>query len=1852
MTGSRDLVRDHLQKWRTELIDLTKRNRLLYFKHLRSGSLEFEQDAPAVLDRLDGRRAGGGWRFYLPPEPDEESPPQSPSSEQQTVFDTPGTRAVLPPRQDELVVAASQDKTTRQIRRSLKSLSSKSRAEFLDAGLWVLYLGLGMLHWREGEDRAMSPLYLLPVDLKPQRPQDQWHLELSEEGEPALNPSLAVKLEQDFGISLPTLDDLEDNSYRAAVKAVRQAVGGRDWEVDDTAVLSTFTFHKEVIYRDLRANEEAVAQHPMVRLLAKGPTSVEREALSFEPEPDGRLDDRHPPEDLACILDADATQRQCLIAARQGHSFVMDGPPGTGKSQTIANVIAQLIRDGKTVLFVSEKAAALDVVHGRLAEVSLDRFVLALHSHKATRKAVAQDLGDALSETPQVASRFTASDRARIERERKQLTDYALAVNEVRRPSQRSIHDVIGEISEISGHGDYPVIPLPDVDAVNLDAEDLTRIEQLCARLGQAWAPVERGDRFLWRDLVEHRASSSSETDCRHRVDQLRDALSRLETASDAIHEDLWIAGKSTPAMAEWLQGLLRLVEHRPPVAGAWLEAPDFDAATARVRQLAEASGELADIEARLAAELSGWRQLEPAAAERLEGLTRSLAEIDPPISVGMDSRSDELLTLKQALDDAGEQIGQARQAAAQLAAAFGAGGVDDVDLAVIDRLVELGRLAASDSPPEPGWLDEKCLQAASEALALLSEIVPRYISTRDELLADFEPAAVELDLEAMRERRDERLKILGKLSRGYRADKAALAAATVSGKATGHTMRRLEELIAWQQAHRELEAAESVHAAALGAYYPDRDRAEFDAAASAIEVATRAVQAAARWADDGGGTIGPRSLAAVIGRDAAVSGFVDAAEDAAGHLEAFRHRPLASRAGPAMLALAHGTLTNASSWCDTLASTCSSMAAELSTIDELSGTSVTVARAQELTGRRAEQAEHAERVEAQASSIRHLIGEIAEQPDSEALHNACEWVGSIRKHLDGEIEPRTAERILGSDGREADIADPAVSAKEALDRLVEVFAEGPHREALIKKLQHSYHGARELLDDLGESATDLHIWSDYVDSRRALTSEGLGPAVEECERRRTPAGDVAPTLRLALLRRWTNQIVDRDDRLKPHRSDDRDSIRASFQRLDRELVANTAAGVINACASRRPTFSAGGAGVIRQQAQLKRRHKPVRTLLNQAGDAAQRLKPCFMMSPLSVSQFLPADFTFDAVIFDEASQVKEADAIGCIYRGGQLIVAGDDKQLPPTSFFDRMVDTDEDALDEASEEVLGFESVLDRCKAQGFTPLPLRWHYRSRHEDLITYSNYRFYDGKLHTFPGAVSDGPGLGVELFKVDGVYRRGTARDNLQEAAKVVERVLHHRRREPKATIGVVALSNAQRLAVEAEIERRAAHEPELRELLRELESDDRLSGFFVKNLENVQGDERDIVILTIGYGPDENGKLTMNFGPINREGGERRLNVAVTRARRRIEIISSIASGDIRADGGALAHLRGYLDFAQRGRVALAVDLRDSLDDCESPFEEEVLRAVKSMGFEAVPQVGAAGYRIDIGIRHPDKPGRYLLGVECDGASYHSSKVARDRDRIRQEILEGLGWTIHRVWSTAWFAQRDNEVEALRSAINNALRAPPDDRGGPRPEPTGPAVDIVPTKLDARPEWAHDYVEPVAPRVRSPRPEFHDLAAREILASQVRGIVGHHAPIHQEAVLRAIRKEWDLTRVGQRMRGAFTTAVRMSTWRRDIDQEGDWLYGACRGPVAVRVPADQDAPRRPVDEVPPEEIETAISLLLRETGAVSPDELRQAWARLYGWGRVGPDIEKAFERAVRALIEAGIVSGPDPLRLAD
>jgi hypothetical protein len=336
------LVVAQLERWQKELVDLTRRNGLLYFRHLKTSSFGFKQSASAIQRGLGGSGASAGWSFYLPEPPSDEEDGETKEYKPD------------PPRSDELVVARPANRYRPQIERGLKYLAARTQAYHLDTGIWTLYLGLGLLSWHDGHEDITSPLLLIPVQIESRSGSKNWRLISSDNGDTILNPALALKLQEDFNIGLPTLDQLDDSSCRTVFEAIRKAIRKTPWTVEETAVLRTFTFHKEVIYQDLKTNHDTISGHPLVKLLAEGPRSKAAQSIGFTPISDDRLDEVHPPERLASILDIDGTQRQCLAAASEGKSFVMDGPPGTGKSQTITNLIAQLLRDNKTVLFVSE----------------------------------------------------------------------------------------------------------------------------------------------------------------------------------------------------------------------------------------------------------------------------------------------------------------------------------------------------------------------------------------------------------------------------------------------------------------------------------------------------------------------------------------------------------------------------------------------------------------------------------------------------------------------------------------------------------------------------------------------------------------------------------------------------------------------------------------------------------------------------------------------------------------------------------------------------------------------------------------------------------------------------------------------------------------------------------------------------------------------------------------------------------------------------------------------------------------------------------------------------------------------------------------------------------------------------------------------------------------------------------------------------------------------------------------------------------------------------------------------------------------------------------------------------------
>jgi very-short-patch-repair endonuclease len=557
---------------------------------------------------------------------------------------------------------------------------------------------------------------------------------------------------------------------------------------------------------------------------------------------------------------------------------------------------------------------------------------------------------------------------------------------------------------------------------------------------------------------------------------------------------------------------------------------------------------------------------------------------------------------------------------------------------------------------------------------------------------------------------------------------------------------------------------------------------------------------------------------------------------------------------------------------------------------------------------------------------------------------------------------------------------------------------------------------------------------------------EGLHPLLDELARVSASADLAAAMFDHAWYASILDRIRVRDPGYAAERGGALDEIASDFRARDVEhLSANRVRvrarwAAMTQDAERRHPLQAR---VIRKQAALRRGHLPLRRLLDQAGDVLFALKPCWAMSPLMVSQVLPAARLFDVVIFDEASQIVPADAIPSVIRAHQVVVAGDDKQLPPTSFF-RTVLTgdDEDDDDELVSFGTGFESVLDALKPL-LPTAPLNWHYRSRDERLVAFSNERIYGGALTTFPGVLTDDCLLHVTVDTVN------------NEVLRVVELVLEHARTRPSETLGVIALGLRHAERIDAALRSRLAAgvSPSVEAFFAEE------TGFFVKNLERVQGDERDAIILSVGYGKHEDGKMRYQWGPLLRDGGERRLNVAATRAKHRLTLVSSFSAHEVDADRLTKAGARmlaQYLEYADSGGTPVAASSGGVVTDT---FSESVRSRLAEHGITVVPQYGVGGYRVDFAFAHPDDPSRMILAVEADGASYRDSGSVRDRDRLRKEHLERLGWRFHRLWSTNWFHDADGEVAKLRDAYEQAVAA---SASTPTPTPTPDAAPVPPS----------------------------------------------------------------------------------------------------------------------------------------------------------------------------------------------
>lgn len=871
---------------------------------------------------------------------------------------------------------------------------------------------------------------------------------------------------------------------------------------------------------------------------------------------------------------------------------------------------------------------------------------------------------------------------------------------------------------------------------------------------------------------------------------------------------------------------------------------------------------------------------------------------------------------------------------------------------------------------------------------------------------------------------------------------------------------------------------------------------------------------------------------------------------------------------------------------------------------------------------------------------------------DWEVLKTLSEWLINLYEEIGKGDVPAGITQFLEGSSANAELQFAGWQGKlDTLSRAVDELM--PHLNRLLDKIgvakEHSlYRCENANLFELETTLTDWQQAEKLYDIARfnQLYNELLMLKLDELAKW-SESWDKAPEdLTVALLSSYysglvnaaynSNEAIRHFDRLTHER------ILSEFIDRDQSLFEFAKENLVNTLYNALPKKNAPGEmDVIRREMNKKRRHIPIRRLIAEAGSVIQQIKPVFMMSPMSVATYLPqGQIEFDLVIFDEASQITAPDAFGAIARAKQVVVVGDSKQMPPSNFFGRVVELDEDEAEQSA--TADVESILGLMLAKGLPESMLRWHYRSRHHSLIAVSNAEFYNNKLMVFPSPGIHPHASGLKLNVLDTVYDRGGSRTNKLEALNIAEAVINHARTKPELSLGIVAFSTAQRDAIILEVERLRRESPDLEKFFTDHTSDE----FFVKNLENVQGDERDVIYISVGYGRTATGKVSQSFGPLNTSGGERRLNVLISRARMAMEVFCNFTADDLttKADSPfGLKSFKAFLKYAETGELEQS---QETGKEADSPFEEEVHKAIEELGYQVEPQVGSYGFHIDLAVRDPDKPGRYMLAVECDGATYHSSASARDRDRIRQAVLEGLGWRFHRIWSTDWFRNAAGEIERLKQSIEQSIAYYKTiDIGSlnakPQVSTTKPSVDIV------REEQSEEETAGLRPYAIT---DVHSLCLSgydrfekipsSLLDSAINSVINIEAPIHTQMLVSRLTSAAGFSRAGSKIKRLVEQRVSKLQADGKLQIAKEFVLPKHPESIEMRDWSNLDRSLRKIDYISDVELGKAIQLTVQDAYSIGTDDCVTASLTLIGFKRATPGAKTKLNGIVEQMVKNG------------
>ena len=1663
-----------LDTWKNKLLDMGKRNRLLNYRDTRRSNLRIKR--PDIYDL---------WDNFVINEHPLEFPFVDENEQLRLGEESEGSTATAG--------SVQTNQSIKEQQRTLRNLRSKAKTFMEEQGVNVLYLSFGFLRWTESDHSNVhfdAPLILVPVSLSWESITSPFVLSLHED-EIIVNPTLAYKLDNDFGIKLPEFN-VED-SLSSYFESVCQLTSANHWDVIPEVGLGLLSFLKINMYRDLENHREAILKNPVVRALGGDAVAVDHDLPVID---HFDHDNNTTPEHTFQVVDADASQQDAILCAKKGYSFVLQGPPGTGKSQTITNIIAECLADGKKVLFVSEKMAALEVVHKRLKDAGLADFCLILHSYKANKKDTLAQLGSVLNLASQKA---TLSDDAyqrlaQLTADKNRLNDYSTAIFTVIEPLHKTIYEVNGILANLTDYADI-IFPIDGIQQVTPTTyvnyiNGLTRFADTISGMNTDYQSNP------WYGANVKIVSNELRHDILARLNRLipmiKEFIERGKTAMSALSVSAELSYFNLVQAAT----IFELAGQSPKVPVSWLTGD---------REIDQLLIEIQKNEEAQAAFL--------ARRQNILELHREILQND--IETDFTSFSNLAST-------------------------------DEIDA----HIEAIHACIMSVRPCYAIWsglADQSMVTSLCDSAA---EQISAYNAIRQEIAQAYENEIFSIDFNAMYLRfKAEYTSALKFLKSQYRSDKKLIQSLSRErGKKLSDDeifellgqLRRMAELRKWMD-----ENSSSLFAV-FGELYQE-DATDFD------------------------------------------------------ELRRFLNTY-------------------------TLMQTC---------LGNLNSLRISTARS-----------------EAQTPVLHQHYGSLYSglETDWNTVRNALDWAVAFCNAMDGsDGYGESFLHYICTSGEKIALcktySDQIKQRLTAIDPDFEWFLEFFQSPDKWRNMP-----LPELANRLAECANNLAALEEWIDFRtvRSQCYElGLEEYIHQIETMHIDSASIVPVFQKRFFRLWLDSVLPEYPVVANFRRKTQESVIQEFDQLDKLQFAIARSRIRSKLINGLPSLDHFTSGVdeistLKRELNKQRRIMPIRRLFRAIPNLILALKPCLMMSPLSVSLFLEADtFTFDTVIFDEASQVCTENAIGAILRGKQVIIAGDSKQLPPTNFFSATVSDsdfdgdvgDEDEYDDSS----AYESILD--EAALLPERTLLWHYRSRHEHLIAFSNAKIYKGNLITFPSNVDRAPNVGVEYTYVpSGYYDRGGRKGNAIEAEKVVDLIFEHIRQFPNRSLGVIAFGEVQQLAIDTVLRRRRMENQQYESFFDE----DRQEAFFIKSLENVQGDERDTIIFSIGYAKDASGVMRMNFGPLSKTGGERRLNVAITRAKYNVKLVGSILPTDINtervsADGPKL--LRGYIDFAMNGPAVLQNEITESdFVQHDSPFEAAVYNFLDRKGYKLATQVGCSSYRIDMAVKHPTLSGCYVLGIECDGAAYHSARTARERDRLRQDVLESMGWKIYRIWSTDWIKDPVTEgqrlIEAVDDAINSYVEAVPETKTLMQQEAMDMAEPFI--TVEDKPVSIVDIANPYGfdlPNTTDFSTLPRDRNGYLRLADCIELLIHNEYPIHYDLLCQKLSPLLGREKATSVVRKEVDYALRSMGDR--IVRKGDFLYPASFAEIPVR-----QANGRNIKHISTDELAAAMLRVLSKCVGTTRIALIDETTRALGFNRRGTNIAKAMNGAFEKLIIAG------------